>query len=230
MSQPRNLLRAAVFAVLAAAVAACSGPAFKPGNVAKTDIDTVTDTHLRTLDADLRDLTTKLYKRNPRELKKAPKETIDSRLDELFGKPGPLRFPELNDVHSTDAMLLCFDNNYKGDRVFAVMAGLIDMLHKSYGYHTEFFVLDELNEQKLYDSARNIEILVWRLNHKHDPQGALYLLTNDTNDSDTNLSFERLFGKMIEVQDLMATIVSDRTQRSINHVVQSVATMVFLPI
>jgi hypothetical protein len=230
MSTFSFFLRAGILALAVSGLVSCAGAKLKPGDMGKTEFDSVIDVHVRAMDADLRDLTVKLYKRNPRELKKAGNQTIDSRLDQLFGKPGPLRFDELNGVHNTDAMLLCFDNGFKGDRVFAVMAGLVDMLHKSYGYHSEFYVLDDLNGQKLYDSARNIEILVWRLDHKRDPQGKQYLLTNDGSEAEQNLSFERLFGKMIEIQDLMANIMSERSQHSINRVVQDVATMVFLPI
>jgi hypothetical protein len=228
-----KLRAAAVFAcglLLVLALAACASTGFQPRNVAKTDIDTVADAHLRAIDESLHELTVKLYRRNPRELKKQPGQTIDTRLAQLFSQTGPLRFDELNHVHSIDAMMLAFDDGFHGDRVFALMAGLTDMLHKSYGYKAEFFVLDELNQQKLYDSARNIEILVWRLGHRRDPAGQLYLLTNDASDSELNLSFERLFGKMISTQDLMASILADRTQRRINRVFQGAAAMAFLPI
>ena len=45
-----------------------------------------------------------------------------------------------------------------------------------------------------------------------------------------NLSFERLFGKMIALQDMMAEITANSGNRTINRVVQGAATMIFLPI
>jgi len=46
----------------------------------------------------------------------------------------------------------------------------------------------------------------------------------------TNLSYERIFGKLIATQDMMAEIVATSTDRSINRIVQGVATAPFLPI
>jgi hypothetical protein len=219
----------ALVALLVLLCSACAG-GFEPRRLGKTDIDMMADASLRALDGHLRELTVKLYRRNPRELRKVTGQTIDTRVQMLFDKPGPLRFDELQGNAGIEAMLLGFDEQFEGDRVFAVMAGLTDMLRKSYGYKTEFFMLDELNAQKLHDSARNIEILVWRLSQKRDSAGQLFLLTNESQESSSNLSFERLFGKMIAIQDMMATIVADRSQRSINRMVHGVASMVFLPI
>lgn len=214
----------------AVALSACAG-SFRPQTLAKTDIDLVTDRSIALLERQLRELTIKLYRRNPRELAKRRGATIEARLHQLFSQPGELQFAELDNRQSTDAILLAFDENYAGDRVFAVMAGLTDMLRRSYGYKAEYFVLDELDQQKLYNSARNVEILVWRLSQRRDAKGELFLLSNEMGDAGAdNLSFERLFGKMIAVQDLMAEITADSTQRTINRVVQGAASMIFLPI
>ena len=216
---------------LLAGLSACAVQDFRPQSLAKTDIDLVADRSIQVLERQLRDLTTKLYRRNPRELGKGG-QTAKARLQQLFGNSGELRFAELDHRQSVDAMLLAFDEEFAGDRVFALMAGLTDMLRRSYGYKAEYFVLDELDEQKLYNSARNIEILVWRLSQRRNARGELYLLTNEMSDDATpdNLSFERLFGKMIAVQDLMAEITADGNQRSINRVMQGAASMIFLPI
>lgn len=218
--------------VVAFALTACTTGSFRPQNVAKTEVDQVTDLHILAQESHLRALTIKLYRRNPRELRKQSGQTLNMRLQQLFGERGELRFAELDNRQATEAMLLAFDDNFAGDRVFAVMAGLTDMLRRSYDYKVEYFALDELDQQKLYHSARNIEILVWRLSHKRDPQGHLYLLSNEmTEDSSPdNLSFERLFGKMIALQDMMAEITADSGNRSINRVIQGAATMIFLPI
>jgi hypothetical protein len=224
-----NSRSVALLFVTALVLSACTTGSFRPQNVAKTEVDQVTDLHILAQEAHLRALTIKLYRRNPRELRKQPGQTLNKRLQQLFGERGELRFAELDNRQATEAMLLAFDDNFAGDRVFAVMAGLTDMLRRSYNYKVEYFVLDELDQQKLYNSARNIEILVWRLSHKRDSQGQLYLLSNEMSgdNSPDNLSFERLFGKMIALQDMMAEITADSGNRTINRVVQS---MIFLPI
>lgn len=203
---------------------------FRLENLAKSDIDFVIDGSIRAQEDHLRELTIKLYKRNPAELRKHAGATLEKRLAQLFARPGELLFDELEGKQSVEAMLLGFEPAYQGDRVFAVMAGLTDMIRRSYEYKQEFFILDELDQQKLYNSARNIEVLVWRLGHRRDADGRAWLLTNELSEQGSNLSFERLFGKMIALQDMLAQITADKTNRSITKVIQNTATMVFLPI
>ena len=45
-----------------------------------------------------------------------------------------------------------------------------------------------------------------------------------------NLSFEREFGKVIGSLDVLSKIVSERNNRTVIKVIQSLATAVFLPI
>lgn len=204
----------------------CSSNPVTLQNIAKSDIDLVSDRHIQKNNELIRTLTKKLYRRNPRELAKIPGQTINNRLRQLFMHPGQLMFAELEYKQSIDAILLGFEDDFEGDRVFALMVGLRGMLYKAYSEHTEMYMLDSLDAQKLYNSARNIEILAWRLSHRRDSHGKLFLLTNSTR-SVSNLSFERLFGKMIVVQDMLAQIIADRSQRTINKIVQSI---VFLPV
>ena len=215
---------------LAASLTSCSNQPFRVENLAKTDTDLVTDSVRQNMNKLLKHLLVKLYKRNPAELAKYPNHSITTRSEQLFSQPGTKHFPELEGKLAIDAMLLAFDDHYSGDRVFALMAGLTDMIKQSYNYRNEFFVLDELDQQKLYNSARNIEILAWRLNHRRNQQGKPYLLTNATNAQSPNLSFERLFGKLIALQDIMAVIIADKTNRTINFIVRGVATGTFIPI
>lgn len=220
--------------VLPLLIAGCAGKGrqerFEFRQLAKSDLDYVVDANIKSLHEYLYDLTTKLYARNPGELRKVAGRSIEGRLEQLFRHEGPLVFEELNSKQSTEAILLGLDASYQGDRVFAVMAGLTDMIRRSYNYKSEYFILDELDQQKLYNSARNIEVLVWRLNHRQGLHGQPWLLTNDTNDASANLSFERLFGKMIALQDNLANISAQKNNRSISTVVQRAAAWVFIPI
>jgi len=199
---------------------------FQLKNLGKTEIDMVTDLHIQTVNALARELTIKLYKRNPRELAKIDGMTIERRLELLLGSPRPIRHPELNNRYAEQAVPLAFDPEFRGDRVFALMIGITGMLHASYSYRDEFYLLNEIDQQKLYNSARNLEAVAWRLNIYRQPDGTPFLLAN----SPENLSFERLLGKLIAHQDMMARIVSDSTNRAINTVVHGIASTTLLPI
>ncbi len=198
--------------------------------MAKSDIDMVADRYIDELHVLLRQLTIKLYRRNPRELRKVKSVTIDSRLAQLFGESDHLKFDELFGKQNTDAILLALDPAYAGDRVFALMAGLTGMIRQSYGGKHEFFLLDDLDGQQLYNCARNIEITNWRLNHRLDRSGNRLILANALPGETINYGFERLFAKMVAHQDMMARIMADKNDRTIKTVVQSVATAAFLPV
>lgn len=209
---------------------ACSGSGFRLQNLAKSEADFVADAHYAETQRLMRRLTAKLYRRNPAELSKTRHATIDMRVEQLFGNAGPLMLAELNFQRGTDALNLALDVNYRGDRVLALMTGLNGMIRNAYEYRPEFFMLDRLNEQKLYQSARNIEILVWRLNRARAANGQPLILTNNLPGESSNRSFERLFGKLIALQDMMGVVVSQQNDRVINKVAQNVASMVFFPL
>lgn len=199
---------------------------FRLKNLAKSEIDMVADLHIEAVNRLARELTVKLYKRNPRELAKVPGMTVERRLQLLFGSPRLITHAELGNRYAEKAVPLAFDPAFTGDRVFALMVGITGMLHASYNYRDEFYLLDEMDQQKLYNSARNLEAVAWRLNRYRRPDGEPYLLAN----APDNLSFERLFGKLIAHQDMMARIVSDSTNRAINTVVHGIASSTLLPI
>jgi len=209
---------------------ACAFSSFAWKNVAKADVDLVADAHYREVNELLRTLMIKLYKRNPRELGKTAGATIQGRLYEVFS-PVPLPpFAELGGRTSIAAIDLCFDSDFAGDRVFALVAGLQGMMLEAYGNRCEQFLFDTLDAQKFYHSARNLEIVVWRLGNRTGPGGDPLLLSNSRPGEEANLSFERLFGKLIALQDMMATITADRDKRTINKVMQSLASAVLLPV
>jgi len=74
-----------------------------------------------------------------------------------------------------------------------------------------------------------VEIAAWKLSNARDAQGQLYLLTNEINTNERNLSFEREFGKIIGRTDLFAIALSEKSQRLITRVAQNLATALFLP-
>ncbi|MEE9552055.1 MAG: hypothetical protein V3V89_03325 [Gammaproteobacteria bacterium] len=209
------------------------GPGEKKFNIkslAKSDIDTILDIHVQEARNHLQELMIKLYKRNPRELKKSKYKTARENIVRVFDLEHEWNFPELEGKKGADAIQLAFDNSFEGDRVFSFIVGLTSMLMASYEYKTEFYLFDTVDPQKLYNSARNIEIAVWKIEHDMDMNGELFLYSNSLPGEVTNLSYERLFGKLIATQDMIAIIIADKTNRVIKKVFQSMATAVFFPI
>ena len=89
----------------------------------------------------------------------------------------------------------------------------------------------DVDPQKLYNCARNIEIAVWKLEHNLDANDELFLYSNSqTDETISNLSYERLFGKLIATQDNIATIIANKKNRTITSVMQRMASAIFLPI
>lgn len=198
--------------------------------LAKTDIDSVLDIHVREARNYCRRLMIKLYKRNPRELRKSAVPDINRNLRRIFDETHNWQFEELDNRKGVDAIYLTFDESFEGDRVFAFIAGLTSMIMASYDYQSDFYMFDTVDPQKLYNSARNIEIAVWKLGHDLDANGEPFLYSNSLPGETTNLSYERLFGKLIATQDTIALIIAGRTNRVIRKVIQRMATAAFLPI
>lgn len=195
-------------------------------SLAKTDVDMMADTSLNEMNHLMEELLVKLYKRNPSELDRVRGMSVGQRQVQIFDTPGRLIFDELTQLQGTDALDLAFNPVYEGDRVFALLAGLVGMVRSSYNWESEQFMFDSLDAQKLFNSARNIEVLAWRLSNARDASGKLLLLSNSQPGEEENLSYERIFGKMIAIQDLMAFNVVGRWERGFNSVLQKV---VFFP-
>lgn len=226
--KPARQLLALLLTVLLLGGCAVSGNErpFQLKNLGKSEIDMVADLHVETVKKLARKLTIKLYKRNPRELAKVPGMTIERRLELLLDSPRLITHPELNNLYAEKAVPLAFDPAFQGDRVFALMVGITGMLHASYSFRDEFFMLNEMDQQKLYNCARNLEAVAWRLNTYRQENGEPFIYAN----SPTNFSYERILAKLIAHQDMMAQIVSDSTNRTINTVVHGIASTTLLPI
>lgn len=224
-----------LFYTLSISLAACvtNRPENKPADIsylAKTDIDTVADIHIRETFKQLRELTRKLYLRNPRELRKHGNTSPSEQVSKIFDNAHNWKFSELGNATGVKSIKLTFNEDFSGDRVMAFVVGLGTMINASFNNKKEFFLFDDLSPQKLYNSARNIEIAVWRLSNSRNNKGDLFLLSNSNKEEVRNLSFERLFGKLISQQDTMARIMEQKSPRAIKSIIQSLASAVFLPI
>ena len=250
MSEPQRqaFWRNGALALCAVLLACTSNPTFPPAapttgkrppppersfptfDIAKADVDIVAEVHSKESLASARLLMEKLYRRNPREWRKGNDSSMDAALARAFDPRAGFRFAELGHARGADAIVLALKPEYAGDRVFAFGVGLASMIFLSYNEKTEFYLTTSFDPQKLYNSARNIEIAAWKLANARDARGEPLLLSNEIAGDARNLSFEREFGKMIAYQDVMAQIAAQRTNRIIRRVVQTLATAVFLPI
>ncbi len=197
--------------------------------LAKNDIDRMADIEMREHELSLKILMLKLYKRNPDEHHKNGVKNAEDMVNLIFTPEQTWDFAALNHAKDIAAIHIAFAPEYTGDRVLALITGLYTMLVKAHGGHTQFYATTNLDAQNIYNAARNIEIAVWKLSNNRDVNGKLYLITNEINATEPNLSFEREFGKMIGRTDLFAISLAEKSQRLVTRVIQNFATMLFLP-
>lgn len=227
-------------AVLLALVlaAACSTRLGKDGRtdttvdvkyLAKTEVDRIADTNRAEVVDGLLLIADKLYKRNPKEWRKAGLPSREAALDRLRHRHTQ-RWPEMNGLREGQAAALAFTEAYSGDRIAALVLGLLTMVDAAYEYKDEFYILDSLNEMKLYNSARNMDVAIWKLGHDRNAAGELFLLSNELDPVNRNLSFEREFGRVMGLLDFMAKIVADRNGRGFSRLTQTAVSTIFLPV
>lgn len=240
----RGPRRRALAALLAAALASgCASPRagarrgappegsdFRLQNFAKTDLDMVAEVHVQESIATLRLLTVKLYRRNPREWRRGGQASLEAAVARLFDTNTTWVFPELEGKQGTDAIHLAFREEFPGDRVLAFMGGLTRMVLAAYNDRTEFYLTDELDPQKLWNAARNVEMAAWKLGNARNASGQLFLVSNELDWNNRNLSFEREFGRLIGQLDVLSAVMAERSGRTVVKVVINLATGIFLPI
>jgi hypothetical protein len=199
---------------------------FDLGELAKTDTDATLELFVAEQRRLIGLLLRKLYLRNPRELAKVPHMSIERRMrDVLDENYVPREFENLSGV---DQLRRALDPAYAEDRVLAFVCGLRTMVDDSFDGKQELYLIDYLDPQRLYHCARNLELAAWKITHDVGADGDVLLLTNSmSDDAPMNLSYERLFGQMIALQDMSARIVADRSNRAIRFVGQ---VLVFLPV
>ncbi|MBS1161119.1 MAG: putative lipoprotein [Proteobacteria bacterium] len=197
--------------------------------LAKTEIDRIADTSRNEVIGGLLLIADKLYKRNPKEWKKAGVTSREAALERLsLRNLRPLA--ELGGAREGQAAALAFSEAYGGDRVAALMFGLLSMADAAFEHKEEFYILDGLNEMKLYNCARNLDVAIWKLGHDRTGVGEPYLLSNELDPNNRNLSFEREFGRLIGLLDFMAKLVADRNGRNFSRLTQTVVSTIFLPV
>jgi len=196
----------------------------------KSDFDRMADHEIRENIQSLKSLMIKLYKRNPVELRKSTSEDAEKMVNWVFNGNHNWNFEAINNAQGTDAIYLTFNEDYKGDRVLPFIVGIYTMLIKAHGGKKEFYLFDSIDPQLLYNASRNVEIAAWKLSNTKDTAGNLFLLANEINQKENNLSFEREFGKIIGRTDFVAFTLSEKMERSITRIIQNLATGLLIPI
>lgn len=200
-------------------------------NIAKTDIDIITEIHVVNAKSHIEDLIIKLYKLNPIYIKKNQNfNSVSQVILDIFKE---VNIDEIDKTgqKNIDLILKGFDKNFTGDRIYYICKGLYGMINASYNYKSKFYLTDpKIDAQKIMNTAINIETLVWRLSNTRD-NGKLIIKTNNIEKNKINLSFERLFGKLINNQENMARIISSQQGRMIQKAAKGIVSKVlFLPI
>lgn len=223
-------------------LAACSGPiqrkdgsnttrGFSVKDLAKGDVDDVIEIHQKEVIGILKTLTLKLYRRNPNEWRKSGFPNADNATTDLFKQIPLWTVATQKDLNWETTLRDLWREDFTGDRVKALMGGMLVMHMAAFNNNTEFYLLTEMDAQKLYNAARNTEAIVWKLSTAKNQRGDLILLSNGFDSYGiANLSFEREFGKLIGIQDALAKVIEDKNNRAIRFGVVNLASMVFLPI
>ena len=198
---------------------------------AKSDLDRLADVELAENTQAFKSLMLKLYKRNPKELAKSTSDTAEIMADWVFkGEQQHVwEFKEIGKKQDVEAIHLALSKDFQGDRVLAYIVGLQTMMLKAHGGKQDFYIVDSIHPQSVYNAARNVEIAAWKLANSRDEKGEPLLLSNEINSQERNLSFEREFGKIIGRCDLFALMLAEKSNRLISRITQNIATAAFLP-
>lgn len=176
-------------------------------------------------------LADKLYRRNPREWRKAgmaSQAAAVARLHALVdNRTPPAPLAGLRDIQ---ILAVSLDPGFQGDRVAAFTYGLADTIIAAHNGKTRFYVSDMLDGQRVYNAARNVEAAAWLLGNRRDSAGQPLLLANEISANATNLSFEREFGAIIGRLDLIANLLGENGRRVGINYAQGLLFFNFLPV
>ena len=204
---------------------------FSIKDLAKSDVDSVVEIHQQEVIATLRTLTAKLYRHNPGEWRKSGFASADAATAALFKSLPYWQVSPQKNISWEASLTEAGRKDFTGDRVKSMMNGLLVMHMAAFNHQTEFYLLSELDAQKFYNAARNTEYVAWELVIHRDQRGEPLLISSGPNDNGvTDLSIEREFGKLIGIQDTLAKIIEDKTNRAIRFGVVNAAGTLFLPI
>lgn len=165
----------------------------------------------------VRRVQTTLYRRNPREWRKAAAsmEEATQRTWDAVMQGTPL--PELRGATGIDAIRLAFETGpqgYQGDRVAALVVGWASMLKQANGNTWDQTMIDGVDAENSYRTARNFEISLWLISSKAGPDGQPLLLATEISDRGRNLVADRELSKVVARLDLLAAQADEKYRRA----------------
>lgn len=192
---------------------------FRAEQLAKTDIDRVVEVHQREIFINLRLVAEYLYRRNPREIEKSGAGNTAAAVARIFDADHAWRFAELDNRRDGEALGLALRPDFGGDRVLAVVVGIGGTIQKAFNDKTAFFVLDDVDPQRLDNCARQIDRMLPRLASAHDVQG-YPLLRWESGYGWQGQDVGRELGKIVGQLEVLARVIEDKQSRSVERVVQ----------
>lgn len=237
---PRRAAIGALLPCMLAMLAGCSAPApttrgevrgadAASGELAQSDVNRMATLAMRENLQGLYLLMDKLYRRNPAEWRKgaaASREQAAAQVRDAIAQRQS--WAPLQGKSDIAALAAALAPEFAGDRVAAFIYATADMIIAAHGGKTEFYLVDGLDAQRLYNAARNLEIAMWMLAQRRTTAGAPLLLANEMSEQERNLSYEREFGKIIGRLDLLAAFATEKYRRAAISYVQSVVGGTFL--
>lgn len=165
----------------------------------------------------VRRVQTTLYRRNPREWRKsaASMEEATQRAWDAVLQGTPL--PELRGATGIDAIRLAFETGpqaYQGDRVAALVVGWASMLKQANGNTWDQTMIDGVDAENSYRTARNFEISLWLISSKTGPDGQPLLLATEISERGRNLVADRELSKVVARLDLLAAQADEKYRRA----------------
>ena len=204
--------------------------------MAKTSVDYALDAHLDATTEGLEALMRELYRLNPEELAKIPGATVDERVALLLPDRtyDELRFGELNSHRGTEAMQLAFEPRFIGDRVFALMVGIISQMRVAYNDKLEFFALNRLDSGNLENFSNNLEIVRVSLKRRTGPDG-MPLLHHEgevllRESGLPQPTAEQILDQLVGHQRVLVTITSGWRDRAHQTAVRTMGAIIMLPV
>ena len=200
--------------------------------LAKSDLDFALDAHLAATREGLERLMRLLYRLNPGQLERRPGATADERVALLLPERryAELEFGELGGRRDNDALLLAFDPAFPGDRVFALMTGLVGQMRIAYGDQDEFFAPDRLDASNLRNLAANLEIVRRSLAERAGAGGAPLLRHRAGPAGDGADDARSLLDQAAGQQRVLARVIDGWRARAERRAVQTMGAVILLPI
>jgi hypothetical protein len=176
-------------------------------------------------------LMSKLYLRNPDELKKSgflDARTAGKQVRMAIELQQPL--PTLGGKKDLAALRFAMSPEFLGDRVGAFIYAIGSMLVTAHDNRLEFYMTDAINPTFVSNAARNIEIATWILSQRQNKNGGPMLFSNEISEEGSNLSFAVEFGKIVARLDLLTQMLDERYRRIALNYAQSLLFLNFLPV